>query len=102
MDLDKVIEEKMSGKRKRDEKIKELIGKREVKDSKEKTLKACFVVSQKTNDIIDAMSIAERREKSAIINEAIEQLFKKKVGSYSPATIAFLKERYPELFEGDA
>ncbi|MEM2030511.1 MAG: hypothetical protein QXE98_02285 [Archaeoglobaceae archaeon] len=102
MDLDRAIEEKVSGKRKTDERIKELIGERREKDMRGKSLKACFVISQKTNDIIDAMSLVERREKSSIINEAIEQLFRERIKKYSPITIAFLKERYPGLFEEES
>ncbi len=99
MDLDRAIEEKMSGKRKRDDKIKELIGENKDRSRRERNLKACFVISQKTSDIIEAMSLAERKEKSAILNEAVEQLFRERVKRYSPITIEFLKERYPELFK---
>jgi len=88
MDIDRKIEEKKK------KLLKTVVGKKEVKPEKTKKVKFGTVIPEVVDKMIEAIAIAENKQKSEVVEEAIREYFKNKWKEYDETTKSFLIAKF--------
>ncbi len=90
MDIDKKIEEKKK------KLLKTMVGekKKEVKAKKTKKIKFGTVIPEIVDKMIEAIAMAEDKQKSEVVEEAIREYFKNKWKEYDETTKSFLIAKF--------
>ena len=89
MDIDKKIEEKKK------KLLKTMVGeKTEVKAEKTKKIKFGTVIPEVIDRMIEAIALAENKQKSKVVEEAIREYFKSKWKEYDETTKSFLIAKF--------
>ncbi len=88
MDIDRKIEEKKKL-------LKTMVGeKKEIKAEKTKKIKFGTVIPEVIDKMIEAISLAENKQKSQVVEEAIREYFKSKWKEYDETTKSFLIAKF--------
>jgi len=89
VDIDRKIEEKKK------KLLKTVIGdKRESKVGKMKKIKFGTVIPEVVDKMIEAIAMAESKQKSKVVEEAVREYFKNKWKEYDETTKSFLISRF--------
>ena len=90
VDIDKKIEEKKK------KLLKTMVGekKRDVKAEKTKKIKFGTVIPEVVDKMIEAIAMAEDKQKSEVVEEAIREYFKSKWKEYDETTKSFLIAKF--------
>jgi len=89
VDIDKKIEEKKK------KLLKTMVGeKKEVKAEKMKKIKFGTVIPEVIDKMIEAIALAENKQKSQVVEEAIREYFKSKWKEYDETTKNFLIAKF--------
>jgi hypothetical protein len=89
VDIDKKIEEKKK------KLLKTMVGeKKGVKDDKTKKIKFGTVIPEVIDKMIEAIALAENKQKSKVVEEAIKEYFKSKWKEYDETTKSFLIAKF--------
>ncbi len=91
MDIDRKIEEKKK------KLLKTVIGeKKGEKAERTKKVKFGTVIPEVVDKMIEAIALAENKQKSEVVEEAIREYFKKKWRGFDETTKSFLISRFGE------
>jgi predicted transcriptional regulator len=89
VDIDRKIEEKKK------KLLKTMVGeKKEVKAEKVKKIKFGTVIPEVIDKMIEAIAMAENKQKSQVVEEAIREYFKSKWKEYDETTKSFLIAKF--------
>jgi len=89
VDIDKKIEEKKK------KLLKTMVGeKKEIKAEKAKKIKFGTVIPEVIDKMIEAIAMAENKQKSEVVEEAIREYFKSKWKEYDETTKSFLIAKF--------
>jgi len=89
VDIDRKIEEKKK------KLLKTMVGeKKEVKAEKTKKIKFGTVIPEVIDKMIEAIAMAENKQKSQVVEEAIREYFKSKWKEYDETTKNFLIAKF--------